>query len=390
MSKLRLAGPVLISCLLGAGCRGAAQEGRRPGPSDETGGSGGTGGTSGEAGRGGGGGGGHAGGPAHDSSAEPGPRLDGPAGMVPADGAPASDRALDHAVAEPDGGSPAGESFVIVASGDIAAPGGAQQRTAQMLAQVMAEKPLKAILMLGDGAYRFATMTEYKALYEPTWGQPVFKALTRPIPGNHEYLQQKDAHGYFDYFNGVGQDDGPAGPRGKGYYSFDIGPWHFVALNSNDDCKLVACGEGSPQLAWLKADLAAHPNRCTLAMVHAPRYQNGTHRGDTPALQAVWTAFYEGGVDVALAAHEHNYQQFAPMDARGVVDRVKGIRSFVAGIGGAEDYRAVFSSAHMAAEEKRIINKAGFLELTMSPTGYSWRFLLTDGTVGATGNDVCR
>jgi hypothetical protein len=182
---------------------------------------------------------------------------------------------------------------------------------------------------------------------------------------------------------------GPAGPRGKGYYSFDIGPWHFVALNSNDDCKLVACGEGSAQLAWLKADLAAHKGLCTLAMVHAPRYQDGTHRGDTPALQAAWTALYDGGVDVALAAHEHNYQQFAPMDPRGNVDRMRGIRSFVAGIGGAKDYRAVFSDAHMAAEEKRIVNKSGFLELTMSPTGYSWRFLLTDGTVGSSGSDVC-
>lgn len=384
MARIGQSGLVIALTILG-GCRGPARDaptggGAGEGPGDNTGGSGGGATTSRDAAGGTG----------------PGTRLDTGAPPSP-DGPSAADAARDQAVAPPDdgggaagAGGAAGETFVIVASGDIAAPGGAQQRTAHMLGQLHAEKKLRAILMLGDGAYRFATMTEYKALYEPTWGQPIFKAITRPIPGNHEYLQQKDARGYFDYFNGVGNEDGPAGPRGKGYYSFDIGAWHFVALNSNDDCKLVACGEGSPQLAWLKADLAAHPGKCTLAMVHAPRYQNGTHRGDTPALQAVWSAFYDAGVDVALAAHEHNYQQFAPMDARGNVDRVKGIRSFVAGIGGGEDFRAVFGGAHMAAEEKRIINKSGFLELTMAPASYSWRFLLTDGTIGATGSDVCR
>jgi hypothetical protein len=284
---------------------------------------------------------------------------------------------------------PPGETFVIAAAGDVAAPGGDQKGTAQMLTELLATKQLRHILMLGDGAYRFATMTEYRALYEPTWGVPALKAITHAIAGNHEYLQQKDAHGYFDYWNGAGNADGPAGPRGQGYYSFDLGPWHLVALNSNDDCKVVACGDGSPQLAWLKADLAAHPARCTLAMVHAPRYQDGTHRGDTPALQAAWSALYDAGVDLVLAAHEHNYQQFAPMDKTGAVDRAKGMRSFVVGTGGGQDFRAVFTSAHMAAEEKRIVNKSGILELTLSPAAFQWRFLLLDGSVGASGSDVC-
>jgi hypothetical protein len=281
------------------------------------------------------------------------------------------------------------QSLVIAAAGDIAISGGDQKATAGILTGLLHDEKLGLILMLGDGAYRFATMTEYQAWYEPTWGVPALKAITRAIPGNHEYLMQRDAHGYFDYWNGVGKDDGPAGPRGKGYYSFDMGGWHFIALNTNEDCKWLPCGEGSAQLAFLKADLASHSSFCTLLYHHNPRYQDGTHRGDTPALQPAWAAAYDAGVDLVLAAHEHNFQQFAPMDAAGNVDRVRGMRSFVLGTGGGQDFRAVFTTAHMAAEEKRLVNTSGILELVLHPRDYDWKFLTIDGKVFSSGHDVC-
>jgi hypothetical protein len=280
--------------------------------------------------------------------------------------------------------------MVIAAAGDIAAAtGGDEKTTATLLHMVNDKTPLAAILMLGDGAYRFARLAEYRRLYEPTWGVPAFKAITYPIPGNHEYLELPSGSGYFDYWNGVGQANGKAGERGKGYYSFDLGAWHVVALNSNEDCRHVACGEGSAQLAWLRADLAANRSFCTLVMVHHPRYQNGTHRGDTPALQAAWEAMYDAGVDVALAAHEHNYQQFAPMDKTGKLDTARGIRSFVVGTGGGRDFRAVFSTAHMATEEKRIVNQSGVLFMTLEARAYSFRWLYADGRVGAMGSGEC-
>jgi acid phosphatase type 7 len=280
--------------------------------------------------------------------------------------------------------------MVVAAAGDIAAAeGGDERTTATLLHKVHAETPLKAILMLGDGAYRFARLEEYRRLYEPTWGVPAFKAITRPIPGNHEYLENPSGNGYYDYWNGVGAMTGPAGERGKGYYSFELDAWHVIALNSNEDCRHVPCGEGSPQLAWLKSDLAANRSFCTLAMVHHPRFQNGTHRGDTPALQAAWAAMYGAGVDVVLAAHEHNYQQFAPMDATGKLDVARGMRSFVVGTGGGRDFREVFSTAHMATEEKRIVNQSGVLFLNLEERTFSWRWLHLDGRVGASGNGAC-
>ena len=283
-----------------------------------------------------------------------------------------------------------GPSIHVAAAGDIAAAmDGDEATTADLLHKVHAQKPLQAILMLGDGAYRFARLAEYRRLYEPTWGVPVFKAMTYPIPGNHEYLENPSGGGYYDYWNGVGQMNGKAGERGKGYYSFDLGVWHVVALNSNEDCAHVACGEGSAQLAWLRADLAANRAFCTLAMVHAPRFQSGTHRGDTPALQPAWAAMYDAGVDVVLSAHEHNYQQFAPMDKTGQLDRARGIRSFVVGTGGGRDFRSEFNNARMATEEKRIVNQSGVMFLELDPRGYSFRWLYADGRVGATGDGVC-
>jgi hypothetical protein len=280
--------------------------------------------------------------------------------------------------------------MVVAAAGDIAAAtDGDEKTTATLLHKIHGETPLKAILMLGDGAYRFARLDEYRRLYEPTWGVPEFKAITHPIPGNHEYLENPTAGGYFDYWNGIGQKTGPAGERGKGFYSFELGNWHVIALNSSEDCKFVGCGEGSEQMTWLRADLAAHKNFCTLGMVHNPRFQSGTHRGDTPALQPAWAAMYDAGVDLVVAAHEHNYQQFAPMDKDGKLDRARGIRSFVVGTGGGKDFREVFNNARMGTEEKRIVNQSGVLFLTLGARDYSFRWLYADGRVGASGSDVC-
>jgi acid phosphatase type 7 len=299
---------------------------------------------------------------------------------------PASDARLETGAEAPAPARP----LVVIAAGDIAAPGGDQEKTAAILRRLQEEKGLAAILMLGDGAYRFSNLANYRSLYEPTWGIPTFKAITHPVPGNHEYLENGNANGYFDYWNGAGKADGPAGPRGKGYYSFDVGSWHVIALNSSEDCQLLPCGEGSAQLAWFKADLAQHAAaRCSLVMVHNPRYQNGTHRGDTEELAPAWAAAMDAGVDLWVAGHEHNYQQFAPMDRTGKVDRARGIRSWVVGTGGARDFREVFDDAQMAAEEKRLVNVSGVLELMLSPAEYQWRYHLIDGTIGAAGSDVC-
>ena len=202
---------------------------------------------------------------------------------------------------------------VIVAAGDISCKGCAQKRTAELIQLLSRGQRLAAILPLGDEAYLDGALREFQANYAPTWGTPELFALSHPVPGNHEYAET-DGDGYFDYYDGVGKPDGVAGVRGQGYYSFDIGSWHLVALNTSDGCHAVSCDVGSAQQKWLAANLAAHPTACSLAFWHHPRFQGGTESGETEAVGPLWETFHDSGGDVVVNAHEHNYQQLAPLD----------------------------------------------------------------------------
>jgi hypothetical protein len=223
---------------------------------------------------------------------------------------------------------------VIVAAGDIVCGTGtsasAPCKHAATAALVTSIAPA-AVLLLGDIQYENATLADFNTYYQPTWG--VHKAITWPSAGNHEY-QTPGASGYFDYFNGVGVQSGRAGDRSKGYFSFNIGAWHLIALNSN--CASIGgCDIGSPQEQWLRADLAANPNTCTLAYWHHPRFSSGSH-GNNSSMQAIWQALYDHRADLVLAGHDHDYERFGPQTATGALDNAAGVRSLVVGIGGKE------------------------------------------------------
>lgn len=273
-----------------------------------------------------------------------------------------------------------GEDPVIAAVGDVACDpesdffnGGLgdathcrQKYTAE---RVMAEDP-DAVVVLGDVQYEESQMWKYKRSYDPTWGQ--MKAITRPVIGNHEYFHA-DGQEYFDYFNGVGAFTGPAGDRDKSYYSFDLGAWHVVALNSV--CSRVGgCGPGSPQEQWLRQDLATHPNACTMAVWHHPVH---TSSGKAwPSMEPMWQVLYDAGVDVILTGHAHNYERFAPMDASGAADPVSGIRQFVVGTGGKN---LTPRRLDLRATEVFDAQSFGALMLTLRPDGYEWRFARESG-----------
>jgi hypothetical protein len=298
---------------------------------------------------------------------------DGGAGQAPSDGPAQADV----------------QPQVIVAAGDISCKGCAQKKTAELIHSLSRARPLAAILPLGDEAYRDGDLREFQANYAPTWGTPELLALTHPVPGNHEYAET-NGDGYFDYYDGVGQPTGIAGVRGQGYYSFDIGSWHLVALNTSDGCHAVSCDAGSAQQQWLAADLASHPTACTLAFWHNPRFQGGTESGETEEVGPLWETFHDLGGDVVLNAHEHNYQQLAPLNRSGAPDPAGGIRTFIAGTGGA-GFHSRFGGAHEAAIETRVVDAHGVLELTLLEGSYRWRFVTVDGVVpdGASGSASC-
>ncbi len=289
------------------------------------------------------------------------------------------------------GGSPDAPAGVwrLAAAGDIACDGCGQADTAALLDQLVSADHLQAVLVLGDLAYSSGSAAEFQAFYAPSWGRPAILQLSHPVPGNHEYASGS-ANDYFDYFDGPGADDGPAGPRGLGYYSFELGPWHVIALNSSDACRFVSCSETSAQHDWLAADLAAHPALCTLAFWHHPRFQAGTSSGELAAAAPLWNLLEGAGVDLALNGHEHGYQQLSPLDEDGQIDPARGIRTFVVGTGGGE-FDTTFGGPRLSALETSLTGSTGVLELTLLPTGYSWQFITSDGRrpPAASGSGLC-
>jgi len=221
------------------------------------------------------------------------------------------------------------------------------------------------VFTTGDNVYDSGTASEFATCYDPSWG--AYRARTRPAPGNHDY-GTSGASGYFGYFGAA------AGDPAKGYYSYDLGAWHIVSLNSN--CSAVSCSAGGAQEQWLRADLAAHPTACVAAYWHHPRYSSGTTHGSSTATQALWQALYDANADLILEGHEHNYERFAPMTATGSVDTTRGIRSFVVGTGGRSHYS--FGTA-VTGSEVRNSAAWGVLQVTLHATSYDWQFLPVAG-----------
>jgi acid phosphatase type 7 len=258
---------------------------------------------------------------------------------------------------------------VIAAAGDVACAPATAVSTYQchqaITALLIGRLHPSAVLPIGDEQYEAGAFAAFRSSYRPTWGR--FDAIVRPAPGNHEYATP-GASGYFAYFGSR------AGPAGRGYYSFDVGGWHLIALNSN--CGIVSCASGSAQVRWLRADLAAHRSRCTLAYWHHPRFSSGLH-GDNRAVAPLWQALYAGGADLVLVGHDHDYERFAPQSPSGKADPRRGIREFVVGTGGRSHYPTLIPKPN---SQRRNSTTFGVLALTLHRDGYTWRFVSEPGS----------
>jgi Calcineurin-like phosphoesterase len=255
---------------------------------------------------------------------------------------------------------------IVVAAGDIAMAGGHQQLTSDRVLELDPD----GVLLLGDNQYPSGELAEYRRFYDPTWGR--LRARTRPVPGNHEYETPRAA-GYFAYFGRA------ARPKGRSYYSFNLGGWHLIALNSSIDHS-----PGSAQERWLRADLVATAKRCILAYWHVPRFSSGAHQGSWGSTGILWDDLYAARADVVLSGHEHNYERFAPQTPWAKASR-QGIRQFVVGTGGAD---LLGFAAPKPNSQVRISNTHGVLELVLHPASYDWRFVSEDGAVLDKGGPV--
>jgi hypothetical protein len=269
-------------------------------------------------------------------------------------------------------------TFVLVGAGDIAScknPEGARA-TAKLIEQIPG-----TVFAAGDLAYEKGSAEDFKNCYAPAWGK--FKDRTRPALGNHEYVEPT-ASAYFHYW---GEQ---AGPVGKGYYSYELGDWHVVVLNTNCDAKnLGGCGAGSPQEIWLKEDLAKRPEACIVAYGHHALFSSGVFKRHAvhPELKQFWEDLYAARADLTLAGHEHSYERFAPQDPKGNADPANGIREIVAGTGGRSHDLLGFATPN---SEVREWGTFGVLKLTLSPGKYRWEFIPEEGkSFQDAGGGVC-
>jgi hypothetical protein len=255
---------------------------------------------------------------------------------------------------------------VVLAAGDIAScSSDGDERTAALL-----DRYRGTILALGDLAYDSGTLDEFQACFATSWGR--HKRRIRPTPGNHEYLS--GGSGYFSYFGTM------AGPAKRGYYSFNLGDWHIVSLNSERDT-----GAAGAQVRWLRRDLARAKAGCVLAFWHRPRWSAGRY-GNDATTAPFWNALYAARADVVLTGHDHNYQHYRPLSPRGDLDRARGIRSFVVGTGGRGFYELKPDRRRRTSNDHTL----GVLQLTLRASRYSWRFLpVAGGSYRDAGSDTC-
>ncbi|MDA5279572.1 DNRLRE domain-containing protein [Streptomyces sp. Isolate_45] len=257
---------------------------------------------------------------------------------------------------------------VLVGAGDIATSGSGDTATAKLLDNIPG-----TVFTVGDNAYPNGTASDFSTYYEPTWGR--HKARTRPAPGNHDY-HTSGASAYYNYFGTK------AGAAGKGYYSYDLGNWHVVALNSE-----TGMAVGSAQEQWLRADLAASTKPCTVAYWHKPRWTSSSGHAPDPATGPLVQALYDNNAEVILTGHNHQYERFAPQNPSGRLDTARGLRQFVAGMGGASLYG--FGTIKPNSEARNN-DTFGVLKLTLHASSYDWQFVPVAGkTYKDSGTGTC-
>jgi hypothetical protein len=253
---------------------------------------------------------------------------------------------------------------VLVGAGDIASCSSTgDEATAALLDTIGG-----TVFTLGDNVYDNGTSTEFTNCYGPSWGRPTILNRTKPTAGNHEY-NTLNATGYYAYFGTA------AGDPTKGYYAYNHGTWRVYVLNSN--CASIGgCAAGSAQELWLRADLAANPRGCVVAMWHHPRFSSGEH-GNNTNTQPLWQALYDANADLILAGHDHHYERFAPQTATGVADASRGIVEFVVGTGGRSHYAVGTVRANSLVRNH---DTYGVLRLSLSSGGYAFNFIPVTGS----------
>jgi hypothetical protein len=267
----------------------------------------------------------------------------------------------------------ADDSAVLIGAGDISDC--TDLAGAKATAKLLEQNP-GTVMAVGDLAYPDGSKENFDC-YNKTWGR--VKARTRPAVGNHEF-HSEGATFYFKYFGAA------AGDPNDGFYSYELGSWHIIVLNS-ECAEIDGCGADSRQIKRLRADLTAHAAECTLAYWHKPLFSSGAKHGDDPEIKPLWQALYDANADVIVNGHDHDYERFAPQDPGAKADSKRGIREFVVGTGG-KNHRP-FAVPHPNSEVRND-DTFGVLKLTLKAGAYDWQFIPEAGkSFSDSGSGTC-
>ncbi len=276
---------------------------------------------------------------------------------------------------------------VMIGAGDIAVCGtDADERTSRLVDSVLKADSIArvatVVFTLGDNAYPSGSEgvdRDFQRCFATSWGRPNILQAIRPSPGNHDY-DSGSASPYFDYFGDR------AGPAGKGYYSYDVGSWHVVSLNSELYFEGGNASAAAAQETWLRADLTNHPAKCTLAYFHRPLFSSGNY-GTTTEVRPLWEILYAANADVVLNGHEHHYERFRPQTPQALPDSARGIEEIIAGTGGAQLREIRYPLAANSAAQ--IHGRYGVLKLELGEGEYRHSFIDETGRLWDLGGGRC-
>jgi len=254
---------------------------------------------------------------------------------------------------------------VLLAAGDIAA---CSKDGDSATAAILERYPEARVQTLGDNAYDKGTARQF-GCFDATWG--VAYDRLQPALGGHDYMTE-GAAGYFGYF---AKRLAPFAPTANqptmGWYAYDLGAWRIIVLNSICD-RIGGCDAASPEVAWLRTELATTPARCSLAVIHNPRFSSGRKENE-PRVQPLWEELQNAAVEMVLSGDNHTYERLSPMTPTGETDP-SGIRQFVVGTGGRSHYSFAEGAIHPNTEA-RDDQTFGVLKLTLRDGSYEWEFL---------------
>jgi hypothetical protein len=260
---------------------------------------------------------------------------------------------------------------VLLTAGDIVS---CSREGHHETAALLDEYPDALVQTLGDNAYDSGNARQF-GCYDESWGRAYER--TRPALGGHDYRTPRAA-GYMDYFReALKPFNESALDPDRGWYAYDIGTWRVIVLNSVCDRIEGGCDVGSPQVEWLRSELAENPAACSIAVLHNPRFSSG-RKGNEDEVQPMWEALYEAGVELVLSGDNHTYERLAPMTPEGDVDDERGVRQFVVGTGGRSHYDFDEGKANPNSEVGSD-DTFGVLKLTLEDASYAWEFLAVAG-----------